>query len=144
MQFLDEDFAYMGVFTLKYSVCAYICIFFCMNLQNTSKNFSVISAYLYKDNYLSLWRKKNINVELRWSSRYFYLPLSCNAICCLCSNAISRPKAFFCLSSSFRSTKIFNCRHSLSFFYIIQSTENFINVKVMAMNNYTFIMFQNK
>lgn len=104
---------------LKYGVCECVFVQFsvCIDSKVLQKKFLNISANLYKDDYLSLWRRKeNLNVEVRLCVWCFYIPLSCNAICCLCRNATSRPKAFFCLSSSFRSTKIFNCRHSLSFF----------------------------
>lgn len=46
-----------------------------------------------------------------------HLPLSCKVFFSLCNKATSWPRAFFCLSSSLRSTRIFNCKHSLSFFY---------------------------
>lgn len=49
--------------------------------------------------------------------RFLHLPLSSKVLFCLCNKATSWPRAFFCRSSSLRSTRIFNCKHSLSFFY---------------------------
>lgn len=109
---------------LKYNiwVCLYLYTFLYVPISNYFKKYFKNEKKLYPHIYakMTIWacgeERKTTECEARLFVWCFYSPLSCNAICCLCSNATSRPKAFFCLSNSFRSTKIFNCRHSLSFF----------------------------
>lgn len=61
--FLDGDSAYAGVFIVKMwsvSVCVYTILY--VLTSKYFKNFlKIVLVYLYKDDYLSLWRKRKEN-----------------------------------------------------------------------------------